>query len=99
MFRTLHSPKHPMLFPTELLLVVVSQKAHEKVWESFKCLDEAWTSRLLKAQWQQLPLEAVEAVLSNKQLTAATENVVYVLVASWVAAQCRSVGRGKGSKY
>lgn len=65
------------------------QKAHEKVWESFKCLDEAWTNRGLRAQWQQLPLEAVEAVLNNKQLTAASENVVYILVASWLAAQCR----------
>lgn len=65
------------------------QKALDKVWDNFKCLDEAWTNKALRLQWQQLPVEAIEAVLSNKQLAAASENVVYVVIASWFAAQSR----------
>jgi hypothetical protein len=65
------------------------QKAHERVLESFANLDEAWTSRSSRAQWLSLPCEAVERVLGAAQLSAASENVVYIVAASWLAAQLK----------
>jgi hypothetical protein len=65
------------------------QKAHERVLESFANLEEAWTSRSSRAQWAALPAEAVERVLGAASLSAASENVVYIMVASWLAAQLK----------
>eukprot|EP00879_Flechtneria_rotunda_P004833 GHRR01005106.1.p1 GENE.GHRR01005106.1~~GHRR01005106.1.p1 ORF type:complete len:441 (+),score=138.90 GHRR01005106.1:334-1656(+) len=65
------------------------EKAHQRVWESFRYLDDAWTDRALRSQWQQLPFEAVECVLSNEKLSVTGENVVYIVTASWLAAQLR----------
>lgn len=83
----MHLLSHPLcvcfLVPLQL------QKAHERVWESFQSLDAAWTSRVQRQQWLQLPAEAVERVLNNKALTAASENVVYIVVASWMVTQLK----------
>lgn len=65
------------------------QKAHERVLHSFANLDEAWTSRASRALWASLPAEAVTRLLGCGQLAAASENVVYVVVASWLAAQLK----------
>lgn len=59
--------------------------------EAFQSLDEAWGSRTLRSQWLALPLNAVERLLSSRQLTAASENVVYIMVASWLSAQTRYI--------
>ncbi|WIA08396.1 hypothetical protein OEZ85_007835 [Tetradesmus obliquus] len=67
----------------------VVEKAHERVLHSFANLDEAWTSRASRAQWASLPAEAVTRLLGCGQLAAASENVVYVVVASWLAAQLK----------
>ncbi|KAF6264423.1 hypothetical protein COO60DRAFT_123779 [Scenedesmus sp. NREL 46B-D3] len=67
----------------------VTEKAHERVLESFANLDEAWTSRSSRGQWLGLPCEAVERVLGAVQLNAASENVVYIVAASWLAAQLK----------
>lgn len=65
------------------------QKAHRRVWDTFKNLDEAWTNKTYRQQWLQLPVEAVQRVLDNDRLTAASENVVYIVMASWVSAQLK----------
>lgn len=59
------------------------------MWDTFKNLDEAWTNKASRQQWLQLPVEAVQRVLDNERLTAASENVVYIIVASWVSAQLK----------
>lgn len=65
------------------------QKAHRRVWDTFKNMDEAWTNKTYRQQWLQLPVEAVQRVLDNERLTASSENVVYIVVASWISAQLK----------
>jgi len=71
------------------LCCAVLQKAHRRVWDTFKSLDEAWTNKAVRAQWLQLPVEAVQRVVDDERLTAASENVIYIVIASWVAAQIK----------
>lgn len=52
-------------------------------------MDEAWTNKTYRQQWLQLPVEAVQRVLDNERLTASSENVVYIVVASWISAQLK----------
>jgi hypothetical protein len=67
------------------------QKAHSRVADQYRNLDDAWTNKTLRAQWLQLPLEAVERLLTAEALAAASENVVYIFLASWVSAQLKCV--------
>lgn len=67
------------------------QKAHDRVWDTFKNLDEAWTNKTSRQQWLQLPVEAVQRVLDNGELVATSENVVYIVLASWISSQIKYV--------
>jgi hypothetical protein len=69
--------------------VAVLQKAHQHVWDVFCNLDEAWMNKALRVQWLQLTPEAVDRLLRNPNLSGTSENVVYVVVASWLAAKLR----------
>lgn len=71
------------------VLCSAPQKAHRRVWDTFKNLDEAWTNKTFRQQWLQLPVEAVQRVLDNERLTASSENVVYIVLASWISAQLK----------
>lgn len=71
------------------VLPVTPQKAHRRVWDTFKSLDEAWTNKTYRQQWLQLPVEAVQRVLDNERLAATSENVVYIVLASWISAQLK----------
>lgn len=67
----------------------LTQKAHERVWQDYQNLDTAWQDAGLRSSFLLLPQEGVERVISRNELRAASENVVYVAVASWVAHQHR----------
>jgi hypothetical protein len=59
------------------------------VWDTFKNLDEAWTNKTYRQQWLQLPVEAVQRVLDSERLTATSENVLYIVLASWICSQLK----------
>jgi hypothetical protein len=71
--------------------VLALQKAHGRVWDTFKNLDEAWTNKTSRQQWLQLPVEAVQRVLDDERLVATSENVVYIVLASWISSQIKCV--------
>jgi hypothetical protein len=59
------------------------------VFDAYHNLDEAWTSKVLRGQWLQLPLQAVERLLGSDGLLAWSENVLYVVLASWLASRLK----------
>lgn len=59
------------------------------MYDQYRNLDDAWTNKTLRQQWLQLPIEAIERLLEGQPLGAASENVVYIVLASWLCAQLK----------
>jgi len=71
------------------------------VWADFQNLDAAFQRSSLRAAFLQLPRHAVAHLVRSQELRAASENVVFLAVASWLRARAReaaAMGEGPGAE-